>query len=118
MDKSIVCRITGKKYAFSGTYFDKKVEEYGDINELKQFFVTKKVKSYIERGYNPKEIRNLLGIDESNLLPADAREIIDIVNYHKLKNTPSAIKTSMNFATHKSDRDVLVFINNIKQQSI
>lgn len=118
MDKSIVCKITGKKYTFSGTYFDKKVAEFGDITELKQFFVTKKVKSYIERGYSPKEIRNLLGIDDSDLIPAEAREILDIVNYHRLKNTASAVRTTTNFATHKSDQDVLVFINNIKQQSI
>lgn len=118
MDRSVICKISGKKYIFSGAYFDKKVEDYGDINELRRFFVTKKVKSYIERGYNPTEIRNLLGITDNKLLPVDSQEIIDIMNYHKLKTSHSNVKVSYNFATHKSDPEVAVFINNIKKQSL
>lgn len=118
MDKSVTCKISGKKYIFSGAYFDKKVEEYGDINELRRFFVTKKVKSLIERGYNAKEIRNLLDINTKDLLPVDSQEIIDIINYHKLKNQSANTKVSKNFATHKSDPDVAAFINNIKKQSL
>lgn len=118
MSKSITCKISGKRYMFSGAYFDKKVEEYGGIIELRRFFVTKKVKSLIERGYNAKEIRNLLDVNTKGILPVDSQEIIDIINYHKLKNQSTNTKISKNFATHKSDPDVAAFINNIKNQSI
>jgi uncharacterized protein YfbU (UPF0304 family) len=118
MDKSLVCRITGKKYVFALEYFEKKIEEYGDINNLRKYFVTKKAKSMIERGYSASEIRNLLGITVKGLLPDDAQEIIDIMTYHKLKVSSTSKRASSNFATHKSDPDVSVFINNIKQQSL
>lgn len=118
MDRSLICQITGKKYIFAQAYYDKKVEEYGDINNLRRLFVTKKAKSLIERGYSVVEIRNLLGISDSNLLAEDAQPIKDVVAYHKLKVESISKRTSTNFATHKSDLEVSTFINNIKQQSL
>lgn len=118
MDRSLICQITGKKYIFAQAYYDKKVEEYGDINNLKKYFVVKKVKSLIERGYNALEVRNLLGINNSSLLPVDSQEIKDILTYHKIKVENVSKRATTNFATHKSDPDVSTFINNIKQQSL
>jgi hypothetical protein len=57
MDRSLVCLISGKKYIFSKDYFEKKIEEYGGAEQLKKFFVTKKVKSLISfKVANSKEI--------------------------------------------------------------
>jgi len=36
------------------------------------------------------------------------------MNYHNVRNETISKKTSSNFATNKSDNDVSVFINNIK----
>jgi uncharacterized protein YfbU (UPF0304 family) len=118
MDRSVICHVTGKKYIFAQAYYDKKVEEYGDINNLRKYFVVKKVKSLIERGYNAQEIRNLLAVTDSGLLPVDCQQIKDIMAFHKVKVENISKRTSTNFATHKSDPDVATFINNIKKQSL
>lgn len=118
MDRSLVCKITGKKYIFALEYYEKRVEEYGDINNLRKYFVTKKAKSLIERGYSAQEIRNLLAVTAKELLPDDSQEIKDVISYHRLKVDANSKRTSSNFATHKSDTDVSAFINNIKKQSL
>ena len=50
MDRTLICLVSGNKYTFSKDYFDKKIKEYGGVEDLKKYFVTKKVKSLIERG--------------------------------------------------------------------
>lgn len=112
--RSIVCLISGKSFVFSPDYYAKRVEEYGSVENLKKYFVTKKVKSLIERGYNVQEIRNILAIDEKTLLDSEDQEVKDVITYHSLRCTSIAKRTSCNFATHKSDKDVAEFINNIK----
>ena len=114
MDRSLVCLISGNKYVFAADYFNRKVEEYGDIDTLKKYFVTKKVKSLIGRGYDAQEIRNILNVSGEDLPSSSSQEIKDIIAYHNVRQDGSQKRTSMNFATHKSDPDVSVFINNIK----
>lgn len=113
---SVQCLISGKSYVFSNEYYTKKVEEYKDEETLKKFFITKKVRSYLERGYSVQEIRNILGVSGEDLPSPDAQCITELVQYHSLilgsesRKTPS----QANFINHKTDSDVAVFINNIK----
>jgi len=114
MDRSLLCLISGNKYVFTINYFNKKVEEYGDIEILKKYFVTKKVKSLISRGYEVQEIRNILNVKDDTLPGSDAQELKDIISFHTMRDSASQKRASINFATHKSDPDVAIFINNIK----
>jgi hypothetical protein len=114
MSRSVTCRISGKSFVFATEYFKKRVEEYTDVESLQKYYVTKKVKSLIVRGYSAQEIRNILIVEEDNLIDVDSQEIIDIMIYHGLRNETISKKNSSNFATHKSDPDVSAFINNIK----
>lgn len=114
MSKNVSCKISGKSFTFTDSYYSKRVEEYTDNDSLQKYFVTKKVKKLIQRGYNVQEIRNILAIEEKNLLPVDSQEVKDIIIFHLLKETTTSSRKSNNFATHKSDDDVVVFINNIK----
>ena len=114
MNRSLSCPITGKKYMFAQEYFGKKVEEYGDVETLKKYFITKKAKSLIIRGYNAQEIRNILHVDDNELLPPDDPLIESIMSYHKMGNESKTKRTSMAIHDNKSDPDVAVFINNIK----
>jgi len=114
MSKSVNCRISGKSFTFTTDNFNKRVEEYTNVETLQKYYVTKKVKSLIIRGYNVQEIRNILNITGSDLINIESQEIIDIMVYHKVKNSDTSSRSSSNFATHKSDYDVSVFINNIK----
>lgn len=114
MSRGVECLISGKKFIFNPEYYAKRVEEYGDEESLKKFFVTKKVKSLINRGYTVQEIRNILDITDSNILDAEDQSVKEVMVYHNLKASATSKRTSCNFATHKSDEDVSIFINNIR----
>ena len=113
---SVQCLISGKSYTFSSDYYTKRIEEYKDEETLKKFFVTKKVKSYLERGYSVQEIRNILGVSGEDLPSADAECMQELVTYYNLLIGADARKkpSQANFINHKTDSDVAVFINNIK----
>lgn len=113
MDRTLVCLITGSKYTFAKDYFNKKVEEFGDVDTLKRYFITRRVKSLIIRGYSVEEIRNILNITEINLPSSDSQDVKDIMNYYSIKKDSSK-RPSPNFNSHKSDPDVTILINNIK----
>ena len=114
MSKTVNCKISGKSFNFTKEYYDKRVQEYADIDNLEKYYVTKKVKTLITRGYSANEIRNILSITDDDLLDVESQVIKDIMVYHSMRNTTPTKRSSNNFATHKSDSDVSVFINNIK----
>ena len=113
MDRTLICIISGNKYTFTKDYFNKRVEEYGNVEDLKKYFVIKKVKSLIERGYSVQEIRNILNVTDENLPGSDSQDVVDIINYYSVRKDVTK-KAALNFATHKSDPDVAVLINNIR----
>ena len=113
MDRTLICIISGNKYTFTKDYFNKRVEEYGNVEDLKKYFVIKKVKSLIERGYSVQEIRNILSVTDENLPGSDSQDVVDIINYYSVRKDVTK-KAALNFATHKSDPDVAVLINNIR----
>ncbi len=117
---SVQCLISGKSYTFSSDYYAKRIEEYKDEDTLKKFFITKKVRSYLERGYSVQEIRNILGVQGDELPSADAECIQELVTYHNLLIGADARKppSQSNFINHKTDSDVAVFINNIKNLNL
>jgi len=114
--RNLVCLITGKKYTFSKDYFAKKVEDYTDEDSLKKYFITKKAKTYLNKGYSVQEIRNILNVNEDNLPEADSQDIRELIEFHKVRGsgTNKKITNTLNFATHKSDPTVTIFINTIK----
>ncbi len=117
MDRTLICLISGNKYTFAKDYFNKKIEEYGSLDDLKKFFVTKKVKSLIERGYSVQEIRNILSVVDDDLPGPDSQDVKDILNYYGVRKDVTK-KAALNFATHKSDPDVAVLINNIRELTL
>jgi len=114
MSKSVNCKISGKTFTFTNDYFNKRVQEYTDVETLEKYYVTKKVKSLIIRGYSAQEIRNILDIVGDGLINIESPEIVDTMVYHGMRADRSTKRSSSNFATHKSDSDVSLFINNIK----
>lgn len=112
-DRKIVCRITGTTYTFAQEYYKKKIQEYHDDDSLKKYFITRKAKNLLVRGYSVDEIRKILGIDAVDLLPANDPSIIALYDYHKIKQPQK--KSTLNFNTQKSDHDVSVFINSLRK---
>ena len=114
--RKITCLITGKSYTYGQDYYDKKIKDYIDEDNLKKYFITQKAKSYLNKGYSIQEIRNILNVDEFNLPSPDSQELVELIEFHKIQASQTAKKISntLNFATHKSDPEVAHFINNIR----
>ena len=114
--RKITCLITGKSYTYGQDYYDKKVKDYVDEDNLKKYFITQKAKSYLNKGYSIQEIRNILNVDEFNLPSPDSQELVELIEFHKIQASQTAKKISntLNFATHKSEPEVAHFINNIR----
>ncbi len=114
--RKITCLITGKSYTYGQDYYDKKIKDYVDEDNLKKYFITQKAKSYLNKGYSIQEIRNILNVDEFNLPAPDSLELVELIEFHKIQasHTAKKISNTLNFATHKSDPDVTHFINNIR----
>ncbi len=114
--RKITCLITGKNYTYGQDYYDKKIKDYVDEDNLKKYFITQKAKSYLNKGYSIQEIRNILNVDELNLPDPDSQELVELIEFHKIQasHTAKKISNTLNFATHKSDPEVTLFINNIR----
>mgnify|MGYP003627716148 CR=1 FL=1 len=115
--RKIKCIITGSSYTFGKDYYQKKVDEYKSEESLQKYFITRKAKSYLSRGYSVNEVRSIIGVDDSDLPADDSQDVRDILEYHSSnfnsKNTKSS--KNLNFSTHKSDIEVSDFINTIRQ---
>lgn len=116
MSRKIRCLVTGNQYTFGKDYFANKIKEYGDEESLRKFFITKKAKTYLNKGYSVQEIRNILNVKEDDLPGDDSHAIKELIDFHRVRNSGASkrISNTMNFATHKSDPQVTVFINNIR----
>ena len=114
--RKITCSITGNSYTFGRDYFDKRVKEYIDEDNLKKYFITRKAKNYLNKGYSVQEIRNILNVDNELIPDADSQDMIDLIEFHKIQasHTAKKISNTLNFATHKSDSEVAEFINTIR----
>ena len=114
--RRITCLITGKSYTYSLDYYNKKVSDYVDEDNLKKYFITQKAKTYLNKGYSIQEIRNILNVNENDLPGSDSDQIVELIEFHKIQASQTAKKISntLNFATHKSDQEVSCFINNIR----
>tara|TARA_R100001591_G_C4316348_1_gene174248 strand:+ start:299 stop:667 length:369 start_codon:yes stop_codon:yes gene_type:complete len=114
--RRITCLVTGKSYTYGQDYYNKKIKDYIDEDNLKKYFITQKAKSYLNKGYSIQEIRNILNVDEENLPGPDSHELVELIEFHKIQASQTAKKISntLNFATHKSDPGVTHFINNIR----
>jgi len=116
--RKIICVISGKSYTFSKDYFQKKIEEYGDEESLKKYFITRKVKTLLNKGYSVNDVRNILGVkDDDELCDSDSEEIKAMIEFHRVRNKGKnkRVSNTLNFATLKSDPDVAAFINTISQ---
>ena len=114
--RKVTCLITGKNYTYGQDYYEKKVIDYIDENNLKKYFITQKAKNYLNKGYSIQEIRNILNVNEDDLPSADSEAIAELIEFHKIQasHTAKKISNTLNFATHKSDSDVARFINTIR----
>jgi hypothetical protein len=114
--KKVKCQVSGKSYSLNSDNYANKIEEYKEEDNLKKYFITKKVKAFLERGYSIQEIRNILNVDTTDLFSSDSQEMRELFEFHKIRNNSISKKvaSSLNFASHKSDPDVLEFINTIR----
>jgi hypothetical protein len=116
-DRKVTCLITGQSVMMGKDYFTKKAEEYGGEDNLRKYYISKKAKSLVRRGYSVTEIRKILNITEPGLPSEDTDSIRDLVSYHSSEKqtiTAKRLESAKNFMMSSSDEDVKQFINNIK----
>lgn len=120
-DRKVMCLITGQTVIMGKDYFTKKAQEYGSEDNLKKYYVSKKARSLIRRGYTVNEIRKILNIVEPNLPNENEQSVKDIISYHSTdKQTISTkrLQSAQNFIMSTSDEDVKEFINNIRNLNL
>lgn len=121
VERKVVCLITGQTVIMGKDYFAKKAQEYGSEDNLKKYYVSKKARSLIRRGYTVNEIRKILNIVEPNLPSENEQSVKDLLTYHSTdKQTISTkrLQSAQNFIMSTSDEDVKEFINNIRNLNL
>jgi len=109
----IKCIVTGKESFFSGEYLVKKIKEYGCIESLEKYYVSREVKTLLTKGYKINEIINILNVNSDNAIPHP-----DIMAFIESKYTKTKLKVPIvsenlsGFTYNKSDPDVEIFIYN------
>lgn len=117
-DRKVTCLITGQTVMMGKDYFAKKAEEYGSEDKLRKYYISKKAKSLVRRGYSVNEIRKILNITEPGLPEQDAEDVKNIMDFHnneKQSISAKRLESAKNFMMTTSDEDVKDFINNIKK---
>jgi hypothetical protein len=117
-DRKVVCLITGQSVMMGKDYFAKKSEEYGSEDNLRKYYISKKAKSLVKRGYTVNEIRKILNVTEPGLLEGDADEVKGVILFHnndKQSISAKRLESAKNFMMTSSDEDVKAFINNINK---
>lgn len=120
-DRKVMCLITGQTVIMGKDYFTKKAQEYGSEDNLKKYYVSKKARSLIRRGYTVNEIRKILNIVEPNLPNENEQSVKDIISYHstdKQSISTKRLQSAQNFIMSTSDEDVKEFINNIRNLNL
>jgi|TARA_R110000824_G_scaffold192568_1_gene374811 hypothetical protein len=116
-DRKVKCAITGCSYTLGKDYYAKKIVEYKSDEDLKKYFITRKAKTFLKKGYTILEIRTLLGVTDDELQDHESSEMVELVEYHNISSRirdPKKITASKTFAMYKSDDDVVNLINNIR----
>tara|TARA_R110000772_G_scaffold72195_1_gene157620 strand:- start:141 stop:512 length:372 start_codon:yes stop_codon:yes gene_type:complete len=108
----IKCIVTCKESFFSGEYLTKKIKEYGSIESLEKYYVSREVKTLLNKGYKIDEIINILNVSSDIVIPHP--DVISTIE-SKFKKTglklPTVNENLTGFTYNKSDPDVEVFIN-------
>lgn len=107
------CIVSGKESLFSGDYLKKKINEFGDLDNLQKLYISRDVKTLFKRGYGVDEIKNILNL--SNDMPTPSEEIIKLLEEMFKSNSlkmPTFNENLSSFTYNKSDPEVESFINN------
>ena len=107
------CIVSGKESLFSGDYLKKKINEFGDLDNLQKLYISRHVKTLFKRGYGVDEIKNILNL--SNDMPTPSEEIIKLLEEMFKSNSlkmPTFNENLSSFTYNKSDPEVESFINN------
>ena len=115
-DRKCTCPITGQSLLFGKAYWEKKGKDFGSEENLKTFYVARKCKSLISRGFPIKEIRRMLNVTDGSLQTDE--ELQHIYEFYSKKKTTSVrrFESSLNFNQQTTDEEVKNFINTIRKQ--
>tara|TARA_R110002012_G_scaffold314358_2_gene526998 strand:- start:358 stop:732 length:375 start_codon:yes stop_codon:yes gene_type:complete len=107
------CIVSGKESLFSGDYLKKKIDEFGDLDNLQKLYISRDVKTLFKRGYGVDEIKNILNISSDIETPsADIIKLLEDKFKGGSLKMPTINEHLSSFTYNKSDPEVESFINN------
>lgn len=111
--KKITCIITGKSFLFNKDYYDKKVAQCENDEELlKKTYISKEAKDLLMQGFTVDQIRKQMNVKD--LPPVDLDYIDGLTkNKYGLKKD-TTFSTITSFTVFETDPEVKNFINNLK----
>jgi hypothetical protein len=114
--KKVTCSITGKSTSYTGEYLDKKIQEYGNEENLVKFYICKEAKALFKKGHKIDDVRKILDISiEAEPVSQDIVKYVE-KNFYKASmkvsnNTYNALSAITDITYDRSDPDVEIFIN-------
>ncbi len=106
MAQKLNCVLTGKPITVSDEYYQKKVKDFGSVDNLQRLYCCRQAKNLLKRGYQIAEIHDLLKVSKGPVVDAKVVEeiLLQTGDEYTLDYT----------STQKSDPDVATFIANLK----
>ena len=110
--KKVTCIITGKSFLFNKDYYDKKIAQHDNNEELfQQTYISKQAKDLLMQGYSVDQIRKQIGGEDLPQVDLDYIDKLTKNKYGIKKDTTFSTITS--FTVFETDPDVKKFINNL-----
>lgn len=107
MAQKLNCVLTGKSITVSDEYYQKKIKDFGSIENLHKLYCCRQAKNLLKRGYSVVEIHDLLKVTKG---PVVSKEVIEEILLQ------SGDEYTLDYtSTQKSDPDVATFIAKLKK---
>lgn len=110
------CVITGRTLFATNDYYQRKVEQAGSEDKLRESYICKEAKNMIKQGYTVDKIREMLSVDLATVGEVDEQVLQDVLNTGKsyLRNSINQQVVSLaNSVVHRTDPEVKEFLEKI-----
>lgn len=81
--RKLKCIVTGKTLIATKAYYDRKVKNHGDEQEMHRTYVCKEAKNLLLKGYQVDKIREMLSVDMSQVGEVPEDVVQNIMNSNK-----------------------------------
>jgi len=113
-DTKLTCIITGKTVVFAKTYFEKKIQEFGDEERLRRLYVCKQALGLLKRGYSIDEIRKSLDVSTEYINDISEDTINEILH----KDNKQIVFAEEPIVLNNTKPHVIEFLKKLKEYNV